>query len=1221
MTIGGQFMTKIDAKRRCPASAGVSVREKQSFKGSILLLFGISLTLSPAFAQAQEFDIDAGPAVAGLSEFAAQADVSVVYTYDAVDGLETNKVEGVYEPDQALNLLLAGTSLSAYEGDGGAFAILAREERGDSESKNLGAMPVLMAQSTPQTTSTEMSSGSDDGGTSIVTGKVTDARTGANLKGAKVTIEETGQWASTNDLGEFRFVNVPTGSATLTVSYLGYAGQSAVIGVRSESTAQNFALRGGSEIEEIVVFGQRSARALALNMERTAENTSTVISSDLLGQFGGTTISDSLRRAAGVAFQKDALSGEGSNIIVRGLQPDLNQIQLNGVNLPDGSGLNRSASLNNILSDSISSVTVSKTLLPNQESAGTGGLVEIETASALERGDRYLSLSLEGTDRGGDYGDGFLFSATGSKAFGNRDQFGVLLSVQHRQLIVRTFDYDANLRFGAYLPNAADGSPATDLSRLDPRLPFPIAGGDDNVYINSTTYDFGDTDTENTTVNLGFEWAPDSSLNVRADYVFAAVDQENFSQKLNIGGGFPFSLPVPALGGETRVIQTLDLSVFGFPLPNPDETVALTRSQGFRYIPDLSNDTHSISIQADKSFDRWQLSGGFGYSEAESEIINISAGYNFFGDDFFSFNLADPNVTLDPSLFVEDLGTYTSAWAPRTGDGFPAPLLTPAGFDYLNSIGEEAVLDAVGFRRDRSVGETSVLEFDVSARYEPEIEYLTYVEVGLDYGQSKFADFNGFRDGDRVFSDQFKPAVFNGVTLADLAITGTSAIDYSELSGVNGALEYIDGSGIRPFLNNLDEFAAANPDLLTLLQSERNPLSADQDTTEEELAAYVMARVDINNFEIIGGVRLSSVNVEARFPDGPQILDVNNNPDLDFADRFTRLFEQDATVTEYLPRVLVNYRPNENLIFRGGYYSSVARPRIRDLSSERSITLSLAPVFGPNNDRPRLLVVQGNPGLEPQYSHNFDFSAEKYFDDIGVLKAGLFYKRFDNFIEFNQRSGDQLLDGVELPDDPRFDDVVNNPQNYEISVSLPRNSDDAAEIWGLEFSAERQFSFLPGVWNGFGVFANYTYTDSARDIVQVWQAAPDGPEEIVLRDEPFFQSPEHSGTIGITYDKYGINSSLFYTEQSETRTRVLPTNFSLSPYTDSISTLDARFEYAFERSGAVVALFIEGRDLLKDEEDPDTQQYFGGEGATPRYYSSGAFRGGRSFSAGVRLIF
>ena len=131
----------------------------------------------------------------------------------------------------------------------------------------------------------------------------------------------------------FRFINVPQGSATLTVSYLGYAGQSVVVGVRSDAISQSFALRGGSEIEEIVVYGSRSARAQALSQERAADNVSTVLSADLLGQFGGATVSDALRRAPGIAFIPNSETNDGSDVIVRGVSPDLNQIRLNGTRL------------------------------------------------------------------------------------------------------------------------------------------------------------------------------------------------------------------------------------------------------------------------------------------------------------------------------------------------------------------------------------------------------------------------------------------------------------------------------------------------------------------------------------------------------------------------------------------------------------------------------------------------------------------------------------------------------------------------------------------------------------------------------------------------------------------------------------------------------------------------------------------------------------------------
>ena len=176
----------------------------------------------------------------------------------------------------------------------------------------------------------------------MVSGKVTDARSGANLKGALVTIEETGQTTSTDNLGRFRFAALPRGTYTIAVSYLGYVGQSATAPLFGQPFQQDFALRGGTELEEIVVFGTRSARAQALNQERTAPNSQSVINADLLGNFNGTTISEALRRAPGIAFVPDTQTGQGAQVIVRGLEPDLNEVALNGQPILDGTGIGRS---------------------------------------------------------------------------------------------------------------------------------------------------------------------------------------------------------------------------------------------------------------------------------------------------------------------------------------------------------------------------------------------------------------------------------------------------------------------------------------------------------------------------------------------------------------------------------------------------------------------------------------------------------------------------------------------------------------------------------------------------------------------------------------------------------------------------------------------------------------------------------------------------------------
>ena len=198
--------------------------------------------LSPALAQGVddvELNIEPQALSASLREVADSFDLTIAFYSESTDGLEGPALDGEYTSKAALDTLLADTDLEYTFINDSSVAVRpvasAMDQGGDRDSKNLIPTLGLTAQNQTTPTATETSSRSDERGTSIVTGKVTDARTGANLKGAKVTVEETGQWTSTNDLGEFRFVNVPTGLATLTVSYLGFAHQSVVVGVRGAS--------------------------------------------------------------------------------------------------------------------------------------------------------------------------------------------------------------------------------------------------------------------------------------------------------------------------------------------------------------------------------------------------------------------------------------------------------------------------------------------------------------------------------------------------------------------------------------------------------------------------------------------------------------------------------------------------------------------------------------------------------------------------------------------------------------------------------------------------------------------------------------------------------------------------------------------------------------------------------------------------------------------------
>src|SRR5262249_38088595 len=143
-------------------------------------------------------------------------------------------------------------------------------------------------------------------------------------------------------------------------------------------------------------------------------------------------------------------------------------------------------------------------------------------------------------------------------------------------------------------------------------------------------------------------------------------------------------------------------------------------------------------------------------------------------------------------------------------------------------------------------------------------------------------------------------------------------------------------------------------------------------------------------------------------------------------------------------------------------------------------------------DHPQLEVTQGNPDLKPTVTHNFDLSAEYYHDQIGLMRISGFYKRSNDLLETTSnilrrgsfRDGG-ALDGIVLPDDPRFD-PDSWPDDLVVRIDHPTNSEYSAYLWGVEAGVERQFTFLPGIWSGLGIYTNIAYTTSSKTEEFVW---------------------------------------------------------------------------------------------------------------------------------------
>ncbi|MCV6631030.1 MAG: TonB-dependent receptor [Flavobacteriaceae bacterium] len=184
--------------------------------------------------------------------------------------------------------------------------------------------------------------------------------------------------------GKFLFVDVPAGTHTVKVQYLGYAtkeveanvvaGQTTVVRIQILPQAES--------LEEVTVLGS-NGQAKALNAQKNKWNITNVVSTDQIGKFPDANIGDAVKRIAGVTMQVD--QGEARNIIVRGLAPELNSVTLNGSRIPSAEGDNRNIQMDLIPSDMIQTIEVNKAVTPDMDGDALGGSVNLVTRTSPEQ--------------------------------------------------------------------------------------------------------------------------------------------------------------------------------------------------------------------------------------------------------------------------------------------------------------------------------------------------------------------------------------------------------------------------------------------------------------------------------------------------------------------------------------------------------------------------------------------------------------------------------------------------------------------------------------------------------------------------------------------------------------------------------------------------------------------------------------------------------------------
>ena len=225
-----------------------------------------------------------------------------------------------------------------------------------------------------------------------ITGRVTDSTSRA-VAGASVQVIGTPFGTRTRDDGSFRLENVAPGSYRLRVSLLGFAPDSASVTVTSgAATEVSLQLRPVAvSLQSVLVVANRmgETQAAALDRQKEAENLVTVLPGDVIRALPNYNAAEAAGRMPDVSLERD--EGEGKFVQVRGTEPRLSNVTIDGVHLPGTERGNRIVKLDDVPSDILGAIEVSKTLTADMDADAIGGSVNLVTKTPEGRPRGYVA--------------------------------------------------------------------------------------------------------------------------------------------------------------------------------------------------------------------------------------------------------------------------------------------------------------------------------------------------------------------------------------------------------------------------------------------------------------------------------------------------------------------------------------------------------------------------------------------------------------------------------------------------------------------------------------------------------------------------------------------------------------------------------------------------------------------------------------------------------------
>ncbi|MDO8539459.1 MAG: TonB-dependent receptor [Opitutaceae bacterium] len=861
-----------------------------------------------------------------------------------------------------------------------------------------------------------------------ISGQVSNAATQAYLQGAVVQIEGTDRTVYTDREGRFEFDGVPGDSVTLVVSYSGLDTQRVRTAVpRGGVARQDVALTAEVyKLEKFTVAGEREGTALAETLQRQAGNLKNVVSSDTFGNVADGNVGEFLQHVVGITA--DYNGPDVRQISVRGVSADLNSVTMDGMKVATAQSANfgrafefEQASLSNI-----ETIEVTKAASPDMDADSIGGSVNLITKSAFDskagRRFNYSVGAVTGPNRISHSSrwkmpiDGFgpSMNVRYSDVLGARQNIGITLTGTmfskpgggHTSLLAHARDVNPGPAYTQQAQRRVEGATRTRL-----------ASG----------------------AKIDYKWSENTTISFSTSYNF--FHENNDTRLNNLQYSLPAAANTAAVTNPALGVATLDASGnrTGGGYIHPGYTNTMTRvlaggTSTFSSLQVTTNDKSGRTFLFNPSvrhrFGSTLIDYAASYSKSSNwyDVSHKNDKYNSRPKGTVSARLNNIGWMVDRSRDLE-FPTITQTEGPDLYD--------------LNNYG------ALTLNQNDRQGHDTVLTAKFNLRRVLPLALPTWAKTGASFQRQQ-----------RKLTEQSHNYTYQGPA-------GTFG-QFFDTTGYHKLDErtYASRGGVPPWPNPymIARHQQVHPELWTLdpTVNERIPLQRDRKIRETVRAAYLMGNTRIDRLSVLGGVRMEETE---NVGEGPvQRLTAEERARRaawvgpvtpDEARRRVRAewggrTSASGDYRNFFPSVHLKYEVFAGMIARASWSNGIGRPAFGNIVPNNNV----------NDDA--LRVSASNPDLRPQYSDNYDLSAEYYFKSQGMISVGAFRKDIGDYIR---------TDNSQI--------IGSGPNNgfdgeYEGYTLTTQVNDGFAQIDGLEISYQQQLAFLPGWARGFGVQANFS---------------------------------------------------------------------------------------------------------------------------------------------------